>query len=236
MINRCRVNPCCKGLKIRWLWPICGIWMASRSEWLLVLKLSKIYHECTTTPGFGSLSVEWYPKHLKVTSNWHLLKISCRSWRLQNHPMFPAVNSAWNRQELGGLGMLSMGHILIPQSDLRYSKQTEILGLQIRRRWTNPKISRCWVYGGFVMVCHYRGACCFMDFNGILMVLFLAFRMDTSQRVGQHWGIGTSVPRTGITHYRSGLSHEEDQLIPNLYRYVAWLEIGGGRLDGWMLF
>ena len=25
--------------------------------------------------------------------------------------------------------------------------------------------------------------------------------------------------RTGITHYRSGLSHEEDQLIPNLYRY-----------------
>eukprot|EP00438_Fugacium_kawagutii_P036611 Skav217821 [mRNA] locus=scaffold889:245032:254211:+ [translate_table: standard] len=30
--------------------------------------------------------------------------------------------------ELGGLGMLSMGHILIPQSDLRYSKQTELLG------------------------------------------------------------------------------------------------------------
>eukprot|EP00767_Chilomastix_cuspidata_P003217 gnl/Chilomastix_cuspidata/3332.p1 GENE.gnl/Chilomastix_cuspidata/3332~~gnl/Chilomastix_cuspidata/3332.p1 ORF type:complete len:3611 (-),score=172.86 gnl/Chilomastix_cuspidata/3332:1097-11722(-) len=28
-------------------------------------------------------------------------------------------------RELGGLGMLSMGHILIPQSDLRYSKQTE---------------------------------------------------------------------------------------------------------------
>lgn len=27
--------------------------------------------------------------------------------------------------------------------------------------------------------------------------------------------------RTGITHYRSGLSHEEDQLIPNLYRYDA---------------
>ncbi len=30
-------------------------------------------------------------------------------------------------KELGGLGMLSMGHILIPQSDLRYSKQTEML-------------------------------------------------------------------------------------------------------------
>ncbi|CAJ0633720.1 891_t:CDS:2 [Entrophospora sp. SA101] len=53
-------------------------------------------------------------------------------------------------KELGGLGMLSMGHVLIPQSDLRWSKQTE----------------------------------------------------------------------TGITHFRSGMSHEEDQLIPNLYRYL----------------
>ena len=35
--------------------------------------------------------------------------------------------------------------------------------------------------------------------------------------------------RTGITHYRSGLSHEEDQLIPNLYRYVPrrGVELGG---------
>jgi pre-mRNA-processing factor 8 len=53
-------------------------------------------------------------------------------------------------KELGGLGMLSMGHILIPQSDLRISKQTD----------------------------------------------------------------------AGITHFRAGMSHEEDQLIPNLYRYV----------------
>jgi len=53
-------------------------------------------------------------------------------------------------KELGGLGMISMGHVLIPQSDLRYSKQTDI----------------------------------------------------------------------GITHFRSGLSHEEGQLIPNLYRYI----------------
>jgi pre-mRNA-processing factor 8 len=29
-------------------------------------------------------------------------------------------------KELGGLGMLSMGHILVPQSDLRYSQQTEM--------------------------------------------------------------------------------------------------------------
>ncbi|RCI05302.1 Pre-mRNA-processing-splicing factor 8 [Rhizopus stolonifer] len=56
-------------------------------------------------------------------------------------------------KELGGLGMLSMGHILIPQSDLRWSKQTE----------------------------------------------------------------------TGITHFRSGMSHDEDALIPNLYRYIqSW--------------
>eukprot|EP00559_Dactyliosolen_fragilissimus_P008345 CAMPEP_0184861990 /NCGR_PEP_ID=MMETSP0580-20130426/6537_1 /TAXON_ID=1118495 /ORGANISM="Dactyliosolen fragilissimus" /LENGTH=2469 /DNA_ID=CAMNT_0027359673 /DNA_START=168 /DNA_END=7577 /DNA_ORIENTATION=+ len=53
-------------------------------------------------------------------------------------------------KELGGLGMLSMGHVLIPQSDLRYSKQTE----------------------------------------------------------------------TGVTHFRSGLSHDADQLIPNLFRYL----------------
>jgi len=43
-----------------------------------------------------------------------------------------------------------MGHILIPQSDLRYSQQTDV----------------------------------------------------------------------GVTHFRSGMSHEDDQLIPNLYRYI----------------
>ena len=65
---------------------------------------------------------------------------------------FPPV-VFYTPKELGGLGMLSMGHILIPQSDLRYAKQTE----------------------------------------------------------------------TGITHYRAGMSHEEDQLIPNLYRYIqSW--------------
>lgn len=53
-------------------------------------------------------------------------------------------------KELGGLGMLSMGHVLIPQSDLRYSKQTD----------------------------------------------------------------------QGVTHFRSGMSHEEDQIIPTLFRYI----------------
>jgi pre-mRNA-processing factor 8 len=54
-------------------------------------------------------------------------------------------------KELGGLGMLSMGHVLIPQADLRYSKQTD----------------------------------------------------------------------AGVTHFRAGLSHEEDQIIPNLLRYIT---------------
>jgi len=66
---------------------------------------------------------------------------------------FPPV-VFYTPKELGGLGMLSMGHILIPQSDLRYSKQTE----------------------------------------------------------------------TGITHFRAGMSHEQDQFIPNLYRYIQTWE------------
>ncbi|KAF9589482.1 hypothetical protein IFM89_024753 [Coptis chinensis] len=62
---------------------------------------------------------------------------------------FPPV-IFYTPKEIGGLGMMSMGHILIPQSDLRYSQQTNV----------------------------------------------------------------------GVTHFRSGMSHEEDQLIPNLYCYI----------------
>ncbi|RHN75895.1 putative ribonuclease H-like domain, pre-mRNA-processing-splicing factor 8, U5-snRNA-binding protein [Medicago truncatula] len=62
---------------------------------------------------------------------------------------FPPV-IFYTPKEIGGLGMLSMGHILIPHSDLRYSQQTDV----------------------------------------------------------------------AVTHFRSGMSHEEDQLIPNLYRYI----------------
>ena len=62
---------------------------------------------------------------------------------------FPPV-VFYTPKEIGGLGMLSMGHILIPQSDLKYSVQTD----------------------------------------------------------------------TGVTHFRSGMSHEEEQLISNLYRYI----------------
>lgn len=62
---------------------------------------------------------------------------------------FPPV-IFYSPKEIGGLGMLSMGHILIPQSDLRYSVQTD----------------------------------------------------------------------TGVTHFRAGMSHDADQLIPNLFRYI----------------
>ncbi|ODV88975.1 hypothetical protein CANCADRAFT_65636 [Tortispora caseinolytica NRRL Y-17796] len=61
----------------------------------------------------------------------------------------PAV--FYTPKELGGLGMLSASHILIPISDLRWSKQTD----------------------------------------------------------------------TGITHFRSGMSHEENNSIPNLFRYIT---------------
>jgi len=62
---------------------------------------------------------------------------------------FPPV-VFYTPKELGGLGMLSMGHVLSQKSDLRYAKQTE----------------------------------------------------------------------GGVTPFRAGMSHEEDQLIPNLFRYI----------------
>ena len=61
----------------------------------------------------------------------------------------PAV--FYSPKEVGGLGMLSMGHILIPQSDLRWSSQTDA---------------------------------------------------------------------GGITHFRSGMSHDSETHIPALYRYI----------------
>lgn len=64
----------------------------------------------------------------------------------------PAV--FYTPKELGGLGMLSASHILIPASDLRWSKQTD----------------------------------------------------------------------TGITHFRSGMTHDDDRLIPTIYRYITTWE------------
>ncbi|KAJ1607668.1 Prp8 [Cryptosporidium canis] len=67
---------------------------------------------------------------------------------------FPPV-VFYTPKELGGLGMLSMGHILIPQSDLRFTKQTDI-------------------------------------------------------------GV--------ISHFRAGMTHDQDEHIPNLYRYIQTWE------------
>ena len=60
----------------------------------------------------------------------------------------PAV--FYTPKELGGLGMISGSHILIPTSDKRWSKQTDV----------------------------------------------------------------------GVTHYRSGMTHDEETLIPNIFRYI----------------
>lgn len=64
----------------------------------------------------------------------------------------PAV--FYTPKELGGLGMISASHILIPASDLSWSKQTD----------------------------------------------------------------------TGITHFRAGMTHEEDKLIPTIFRYITTWE------------
>ena len=72
---------------------------------------------------------------------------------------FPPV-VFYSPKEIGGLGMLSMGHILIPQSDLRYSQQTDL----------------------------------------------------------------------GVTHFRAGMTHDEDQLIPNLYRCATETSVFSGLL------
>lgn len=100
---------------------------------------------------------------------------------------FPPV-VFYTPKELGGLGMLSMGHVLIPQSDLRYSP-----------------------------VKHISKACCLgPEGSGY----FFSFRLYFFSNLGctpNRWSKQTDV---GITHFRSGMSHEEDQLIPNLYRYI----------------
>ena len=83
----------------------------------------------------------------------------------------PAV--FYTPKELGGLGMISGSHILIPTSDKRWSKQTD----------------------------------------------------------------------TGITHFRSGMSHDEETLIPNIFRYIipweaefidsqrVWMEYSQKRME-----
>ena len=42
-------------------------------------------------------------------------------------------------------------------------------------------------------------------------------KVDDFATPSSRWSKQTDV---GITHFRSGMSHDEDQLIPNLYRYI----------------
>lgn len=100
---------------------------------------------------------------------------------------FPPV-VFYTPKELGGLGMLSMGHVLIPQSDMRYSKQTDtgiclivyVVSVQV------PLLLQIEFTKLYLYICIYLYVC--------LML--------------------------GVTHFRAGMSHEEDQVIPNLFRYI----------------
>ena len=98
--------------------------------------------------GFNTAELLWLSSALillyGLAASRHLTQLWIKSYQ---DPQRIHLNEV---SRLGGLGMLSMGHILIPQADLRYSKQTD----------------------------------------------------------------------SGISHFRAGMSHEEDQLIPNLYRYI----------------
>jgi pre-mRNA-processing factor 8 len=96
---------------------------------------------------------------------------------------FPPV-VFYTPKELGGLGMLSMGHVLIPQSDLRYGLCASFI-ISTRREM------------------------------GVWLCLILLLSLVSIFQ--NRWSKQTDV---GITHFRSGMSHEEDQLIPNLYRYI----------------
>jgi U5-snRNA binding site 2 of PrP8 len=62
------------------------------------------------------------PPKTSVSSYVQRIKIGLNSKMPSRFP--PVI--FYSPKEIGGLGMLSMGHILIPQSDLRYSQQTDL--------------------------------------------------------------------------------------------------------------
>jgi len=49
-------------------------------------------------------------------------------WKAEIDSLHDALRSQ-SPKELGGLGMLSMGFVLIPQSDLRWARQTDSGGI-----------------------------------------------------------------------------------------------------------
>lgn len=68
---------------------------------------------------------------------------------------FPPV-VFYTPKELGGLGMLSMGHVLIPQSDLRWSKQTDVGITHFRSGNVNTRVSSLF---------YLSDTCCIMYLN-----------------------------------------------------------------------
>jgi hypothetical protein len=120
----------------------------------------------------------------------------------------------YSPKEIGGLGMLSMGHILIPQVGGRASGLADgVHGL--------PELPSRRAHAGL------PGA----GRPGL----------DLAAAATQRPGIGHLLPPQnppsppppsqsdlrysqqtdlGVTHFRAGMSHEEEQLIPNLYRYI----------------
>jgi len=53
--------------------------------------------------------------------------------------------------------------------------------------------------------------------NHSCVIFEIKFHSCVATSFTTRWSKQTDV---GITHFRSGMSHEEDQLIPNLYRYI----------------
>lgn len=53
--------------------------------------------------------------------------------------------------------------------------------------------------------------------SNVSLEIYLRSNSPLSLALSTRWSKQTDV---GITHFRSGMSHEDDQLIPNLYRYI----------------
>ena len=66
------------------------------------------------------------------------------------------------------------------------------------------------VYGSF-----FHLPTCSTVMNGLFSCALTIYYL-TGVRTSQQTDVG-------VTHFRSGMSHEEDQLIPNLYRYIQVL-------------
>ena len=57
-------------------------------------------------------------------------------------------------------------------------------------------------------------------YKTIKLLLLSYLYLSSVQQVDIYLHRWSKQTDAGITHFRSGMSHDEDQLIPNLYRYV----------------